>query len=64
LRNLPRFDYFKAESFEEAIKILKEHEGRIRPFAGGTDLIAAMKEKGLTCENVLDLKGIPLKFPR
>lgn len=58
MRNLPRFNYFKPESFEEAIEILKEHEGRICPFAGGTDLFASMKEKGLICANVLDLKGI------
>jgi carbon-monoxide dehydrogenase medium subunit len=58
LRMLPRFEYFKPESFEEAIRILKEHYGKIRPLAGGTDLFIAMKEKGVTYEAVLDLKGI------
>lgn len=58
MRRLPRFEYFRAESFEEAIEILKEQRGRIRPFAGGTDLLVAMKEKGVTFENVLDLKAI------
>ena len=58
MRNLPKFNYFKPESFEEAIETLKEHEGKIRPFAGGTDLFPSMKEKGLICANVLDLKGI------
>lgn len=58
MRRLPRFEYFKPGSFEEAIKILKEHKGKIKPFAGGTDLLVGMKEKGVTYENVLDLKGI------
>jgi CO/xanthine dehydrogenase FAD-binding subunit len=58
LRRLPRFEYFKPDSFEGAVKILTEHQGRIRPLAGGTDLLIAMKEKGLTVGNVVDLKGI------
>ncbi len=58
-RKLPRFEYFRPESFEEAIGILREHQGNIRPLAGGTDLLIAMKEKGAVWENVLDLKGIP-----
>jgi aerobic carbon-monoxide dehydrogenase medium subunit len=58
LRRIPRFDYFKPDSFEAAVRILSEHKGRIRPLAGGTDLLIAMKEKGLTVQNILDLKGI------
>lgn len=58
MRKLPKFDYFKAESFEEGLRILKKFEGRIQPFAGGTDVFVAMKSKGKILENVLDLKGI------
>lgn len=58
MRRLPSFEYFKAGSFEEAIQILKAYEGKIRPFAGGTDLWVEMKEKGAASENVLDLKGV------
>ena len=58
MRRLPKFNYFRPESFEEAVRLLREHRGRIRAFAGGTDLFVAMKEKGVTFENVLDLKGI------
>ncbi len=58
-RKLPRFEYFRPESFQEAMEILKKHEHKIRPLAGGTDLFIAMKEKGAAWENVLDLKGIP-----
>ena len=58
MRRLPRFEYFRPDSFEAALRILSEHKGRIRPLAGGTDLLIAMKEKGLNLENILDLKGI------
>jgi carbon-monoxide dehydrogenase medium subunit len=57
-RKLPKFEYFKAESFEDAIRILKDHQGNIRPLAGGTDLLVAMKEKEISVRIVLDLKGI------
>lgn len=58
-RKLPKFEYFRPESFKEAMKILKKHKGKIRPLAGGTDLFIAMKEEEAVWENVLDLKGIP-----
>ena len=58
MRKLPKFDYFKMESFEEAIQLMKKYEGKIQPLAGGTDLFVAMKEKGATPENIIDLKGI------
>lgn len=58
MRRLPKFEYYKPNSFAEAIRTLKEQRGKIRPFAGGTDLFVAMKEKGVNLENILDLKGI------
>lgn len=58
MRKLPKFNYFKPESFEEAIQLMKKYEGKIHPLAGGTDLFVAMKEKGATPENIIDLKGI------
>jgi CO/xanthine dehydrogenase FAD-binding subunit len=58
VRKLPIFNYFSPQSMDEAIKILREKEGKIRPFAGGTDLFVAMKEKGVSCENILNLKSI------
>jgi carbon-monoxide dehydrogenase medium subunit len=59
MRKLPRFDYFKPKTFEEALKILLNSQSKPRALAGGTDLFIAMKEKGATPESVLDLKGIP-----
>jgi len=58
-RKMPKFEYFRPGSFEEAIRILSEHKGQIRPLAGGTDLFIDMKVKGASWKNVLDLKGIP-----
>ncbi len=59
LRKLPKFAYFRPESFSEALTLLDRHRGKIRPYAGGTDLFIAMKEKGAAWENVVDLKAIP-----
>jgi carbon-monoxide dehydrogenase medium subunit len=58
MRKLPKFAYFRPESFSAALALLKEHSGKIRPLAGGTDLFIAMKEKGAGWENVMDLKAI------
>jgi len=58
LRKLPKFNYFKTESFEEAIQLMKKYRRKIQPLAGGTDLFVAMKEEGPAPENIIDLKGI------
>ena len=58
MRKLPRFDYWRPESFADALQILLEGTGRNQPLAGGTDLFVAMKEKGAAPAGVIDLKGI------
>jgi CO/xanthine dehydrogenase FAD-binding subunit len=58
-REMPKFEYFRPESFEEALHILGKYRGQIKPLAGGTDLFIDMKVKGAVWKNVLDLKGIP-----
>jgi len=58
VRRLPKFEYFKPKSFEDAIQLLKKYDGKIKSIAGGTDVIVAMKEKGLNPGNIMDLKGI------
>ncbi len=40
---LPAFAYVRAESLEEAGRLLHEHSGRARLLAGGTELIPRMK---------------------
>lgn len=50
--------YLRPGSLQEAIALLQEYPGS-RPIAGGTDLLVALKEKGVHCDTLVDLKGIP-----
>lgn len=59
LGTLPPFDYYKPSSLEEALAILKSLDGNVCPYAGGTDLLVALKEKKAKHQALLDLKGIP-----
>jgi CO/xanthine dehydrogenase FAD-binding subunit len=60
-RRLPKFDYVKPKSMNEALDLLKENrDGALRFYAGGTDLIPKLKSRLLKVPKVLvDLKGIP-----
>ncbi len=51
------FDYLKPATLEEALKILSEKEN-VRILAGGTDVIVKMKVAGMTCDYLMDVKGI------
>ena len=53
------FDYATPSSIDEAVGLLAAAEGRARPLAGGTDLIAQLSERRLTLDLVVDVKGIP-----
>ncbi len=55
---LSRFEYLAPRSLEEACFLLKEHEGKIRLLAGGTDLLPSMKQGLFSSEYVLDLGRI------
>jgi carbon-monoxide dehydrogenase medium subunit len=50
---------FQPASLSEASRLLQEKGPEARFLAGGTDLIIAMKEKGLVPKYVVDLKRIP-----
>ena len=60
-RRMPKFDYIKPKSIDEALDLLaKGGNGKCRVYAGGTDLIPKLKERVLnTPETLVDLKGIP-----
>ena len=51
------FDYLKPATLDEALKILAEKDN-IRILAGGTDVIVKMKVGGMTCDYLMDIKGI------
>lgn len=58
---MKRFDHIRAESYEEASRIVREGAGKIDPIAGGTDLLGTYKDRLLPTypEAVVSLKNIP-----
>lgn len=53
------FDFFQPATLAEASRLLKENGPGGRFLAGGTDLVIAMKEKGLLPKYIVDLKSVP-----
>jgi carbon-monoxide dehydrogenase medium subunit len=53
------FEMYQPTSLQEASRLLKQNGPGGRFLAGGTDLVIAMKEKGLVPKYVVDLKRIP-----
>ena len=53
------FDFYQPASLQEASRLLRENGPGGRFLAGGTDLVIAMKEKGLVPNYIVDLKRIP-----
>ena len=52
------FEFYQPASLQEASRLLKENGPGGRFLAGGTDLVIAMKEKGLVPKYIVDLKRI------
>ena len=52
------FDFYQPASLQEASRLLRENGPGGRFLAGGTDLVIAMKEKGLVPKYIVDLKRI------
>lgn len=52
------FEYHKASSVEEAIKLIATHRTKVKILAGGTDLIVHLKEDIIQPEYIIDIKGI------
>jgi carbon-monoxide dehydrogenase medium subunit len=53
------FEYAAPASLQEALELLSRGNGEARPLAGGTDLIAQMKENRKSPALVVDVKRIP-----
>jgi CO/xanthine dehydrogenase FAD-binding subunit len=51
------FKYFKPESLKEAVALLADHDNST-VLAGGTDLVAELKEDVVAPDAVIDIKGI------
>jgi carbon-monoxide dehydrogenase medium subunit len=53
------FEFHQPTSVAEASRLLRENGPGGRFLAGGTDLVIAMKEKGLVPKYIVDLKRVP-----
>jgi aerobic carbon-monoxide dehydrogenase medium subunit len=52
-------DMYQPKSIQEASRLIQENGPGGRFLAGGTDLVIAMKEKGLVPKYIVDLKRVP-----
>lgn len=60
---LPKFDYIRPESLQEASRLLADKGGAARLMAGGTDLLPRMKYDLLSCDSLVSLGGISVQEP-
>jgi aerobic carbon-monoxide dehydrogenase medium subunit len=59
MKRTEAFEMYQPSSLQEASRLLRENGPGGRFLAGGTDLVIAMKEKGLVPTYVVDLKRLP-----
>lgn len=59
MKRTEAFDFYQPATLQEASRLLKENGPGGRFLAGGTDLVIAMKEKGLLPKYIVDLKRLP-----
>ena len=53
------FEYRRPTTLPEATKYLAEHPGSVRVLAGGTDLVAWLRDDAVAPDLVVDIKSIP-----
>ncbi len=53
------FEYRRPKTLEEATRYLAEHPGSVRILAGGTDLVAWLRDDAVAPDLVVDIKAIP-----
>ena len=56
---LQTFDYIAAHSISEAVGLLGRSAGVVRVLAGGTDILAQLREGRVKAQLLVDIKGIP-----
>ena len=52
------FDYQRPETLDEVLQILADHRGDVRVLAGGTDLVAWLRDEAVAPDLVVDIKQI------
>ena len=53
------FDYRRPATLAEATEILANHSGSVRILAGGTDLVAWLRDDAVDPDLVVDIKNVP-----
>lgn len=56
---MPRFDYVRAHSIEQALQLLADPAHVSRPLAGGTDVLVLVRHEKPTFERVVDISRVP-----
>jgi aerobic carbon-monoxide dehydrogenase medium subunit len=59
MKRTEAFDFYQPATLQEASRLRKDNGPGGRFLAGGTDLVIAMKEKGLLPKYIVDLKRVP-----
>ena len=55
---LPELEYVKPATLSEACKFLEEHEGKAKPFSGGTDCFVRLRDGVMKLDYLVDIKGL------
>ncbi len=58
IKRLPDFQHYAPASLSEALDLLSRYRGKAAVYAGGTDLLVAMKKREKTPEHLINLKRI------
>lgn len=53
------FEYQRPATIEEATRILADHPGEVRVLAGGTDLVAWLRDDAVAPDLLVDIKHVP-----
>lgn len=59
LGSLPPFDYHQPSTLKEAIGLMQRFDGQASLYAGGTEVLVAMKDGRLKPQALIDVKRIP-----
>lgn len=55
---IPEIKYYRATSPSDAVNFLEKHKNQSRPFAGGTDCLIQIRDRRISPQYLIDLKGI------
>jgi aerobic carbon-monoxide dehydrogenase medium subunit len=58
IKRLPRFEYHAPTTLAEALDLMVRYGDKAAVLAGGTDLLIAMKRRGIATEHLINIKGL------